>query len=85
MMPNFSFNFLILSSDSHFQATNSEMALKYSQFVAAGPTFDQQPPFQWSKTEWKKPVGHPDIFKFEPQLLDWKMDNWDINPSVKLE
>jgi len=62
------------------KATNSQLARTLSQFVVAGPTWDQQPPFQWSKTEWKKPLGHPDIFKFEPSLLDWTSDEW-INPD----
>ena len=49
---------------------------KLAQFIAGGPTFDQQTPFQWSKTEWKTPLGHPDIFKFAPVLLDWSTDDW---------
>ena len=53
------------------------LAKKFSQIVAGGPTFDQQPPFRWSKTEWKKPLGHPDVFRFEPRLLDWNMEKWD--------
>lgn len=56
------------------------MAKKLSQFIVAGPTFDQQPPFQWSKTEWKKPLGHPDQFKFEPALLDWNIEDWAVDP-----
>jgi len=62
------------------KATNSRLAKGLSQFIVAGPTWDQQEPFQWSKTEWKQPAGHPDIFQFEPSILDWKAQSWiDIN------
>jgi len=56
------------------------MAKDLSQYIVAGPTFDQQPPFQWSKTEWKRPLGHPDIFKFKPTLLDWSLEEWAQEP-----
>ena len=39
----------------------------------SGPTFDQQPPFQWSKVDFELTSlhwGHPDIFKFDP--IQWK-------------
>lgn len=63
------------------KATSFAMAKKLSQFIVAGPTFDDQPPFQWSKTEWKRPLGHPDIFKFEPLLLDWSLEQWTDHPD----
>lgn len=62
------------------KATNSRMAQTFSQFIVAGPTFDQQPPFKWSDTEWKKPLGLPDEFKFEPALLDWNLEEWAQEP-----
>lgn len=63
------------------KATNAGMSKKLSQFVVAGPTSDQQAPFQWSKTEWKRPLGHPDVFKFEPNLLDWTLEDWTDKPT----
>ncbi|KRY79345.1 putative phospholipase B-like 2, partial [Trichinella pseudospiralis] len=57
------------------KATNVEMALRL-QFVAiSGPTYDTQPPFQWSKTEWHNKLshfGHPDLFVFPPVKHKWK-------------
>lgn len=53
--------------------TNMTM-IKDLQFIAiGGPTHDQQPPFQWSKSDFgpKTPhQGHPDIFKFDPIMFD---------------
>ena len=53
------------------KATNFKLSKDLSCFAVSGPTSDQQPPFQWSKTEWKKPVGHPDLWNFETQLVKW--------------
>lgn len=59
------------------KATNSRLAKTLSQFIVAGPTYDQVEPFQWSKyPEWTKPKGHPDLFKFAPSILDWKSQTW---------
>ena len=33
--------------------------------AVAGPTWDQQPVFKWSTSGGKRPLGHPDQFKFE--------------------
>jgi len=46
------------------------------EFIAiAGPTYDQQPPFQWSKTDFEATTphhGHPDLFKFDPIQWRWQ-------------
>ena len=39
----------------------------------SGPTYDQQPPFQWSKTDFVDTTlhwGHPDLFQFDP--IQWQ-------------
>ena len=52
------------------------------QFVAVGgPTFDNVPPFQWSKTDFNvSRVGHPDVWQFDPVVTDW---NWDLKMKFK--
>ncbi|XP_037078571.1 LOW QUALITY PROTEIN: putative phospholipase B-like 2, partial [Pollicipes pollicipes] len=46
------------------------------EFISiAGPTYDQQPPFQWSKADFAATTahqGHPDLFKFEPIQWRWQ-------------
>lgn len=47
---------------------------KTLQMVAqAGPTYDQQPVFQWSTSPYasKSHEGHPDRFDFLPVLIKW--------------
>ncbi|XP_043199589.1 putative phospholipase B-like 2 [Amphibalanus amphitrite] len=43
------------------------------EFISiAGPTYDQQPPFQWSKADFVDTTphwGHPDLFQFDP--IQW--------------
>lgn len=56
------------------------MAQSFSQYIVGGPTYDQQPSFKWSDTEWKRPLGLPDEFKFEPTLLDWNLEEWAEEP-----
>ena len=45
------------------------------QFVAAGgPTYDDLPAFQWSKTDFEKNTphfGHPDKWEFKPIVHEW--------------
>ena len=47
---------------------------KTLEFIAvSGPTYDQLPPFQWSKTDFADAcphVGHPDLWKFESIHFD---------------
>ena len=46
------------------------------EFVAfGGPTYDDLPPFQWSKVDFGKDTphfGHPDIWQFKPVTHKWK-------------
>jgi len=50
---------------------------KKLQFVAqSSPTFDNLPPFQWSKADFADDtphVGMPDLWNFEPVTHDWQM------------
>ena len=44
------------------------------EFISiAGPTYDQQPAFQWSLADFADTTphqGHPDLFKFDP--IQWR-------------
>ncbi|KAK3737518.1 hypothetical protein QZH41_010630 [Actinostola sp. cb2023] len=57
------------------QITSSELFKKFQCHAVSGPTHDQQPVFQWSKTEWKRPLGHPDKFDFSPVVVSWDSEN----------
>ncbi|EDO39917.1 predicted protein [Nematostella vectensis] len=59
----------------HPQITSFELFQKFQCIAVSGPTHDQQPAFQWSTSEWEKPLGHPDKFDFEPVKVSW--DNKD--------
>lgn len=47
------------------------------QFIAvSGPTYDNVPAFKWSETDFANTTphfGHPDLFRFEPVLNQWKL------------
>jgi hypothetical protein len=45
---------------------NYELFTKSTVTATCGPTHQGLPPFQWSKTEWTRPLGHPDVFMFDP-------------------
>ena len=59
------------------QLTNMTM-FKSQQFIAiGGPTYDQQPPFQWSKSDFGPTtphISHPDLWKFGPVMFDGSVD-----------
>ena len=59
---------------------------KNLEFIAvSGPTYDQQPPFQWSKADFADAcphVGQPDIFKFETIHYDGSF-NIDAQGEMK--
>ena len=42
-------------------------------WAAAGPTWDDQPPFRWSTSDWANVshVGMPDLAKFDPILVTY--------------
>lgn len=49
--------------------TNREMFQNLEFVAVSGPTYDQQPPFDWTKADFSKDCphnGHPDVFKFNP-------------------
>ncbi len=44
---------------------------------SSGPTFEEQPPFQWSKSGFTPvPLGHPDLWNFEPVHVSWNSNYW---------
>ncbi|XP_074643309.1 putative phospholipase B-like 2 [Tubulanus polymorphus] len=53
--------------------TSYSLSKKMRFLSVCGPTSDTQPPFQWSKSDYKAVPheGHPDLFKFPPVLHDW--------------
>lgn len=54
--------------------TNSEMVKTLQCVAVSGPTHDQQPVFKWSTSGWKRPMGHPDAWDFEPVTVKWDED-----------
>ncbi|XP_052256063.1 putative phospholipase B-like 2 isoform X2 [Dreissena polymorpha] len=49
--------------------TNLDMFQRLEFIAVSGPTWDQLPPFQWSKADFAAACphnGHPDVFKFDP-------------------
>lgn len=55
------------------KATSSTLAKSLSLVAECGPTHDQQPIFQWSKSPYANSPhkGHVDIFDFKPELFNW--------------
>ncbi|XP_064610891.1 putative phospholipase B-like 2 [Liolophura sinensis] len=53
--------------------TNYAMSQMMEMIVISGPTFDQQPPFQWSTSQFSNVShrGQPDLFKFDPVHVSW--------------
>lgn len=51
--------------------TSSELFARLSCKATSGPTFDQQPAFQWSTSGFPRPLGHPDKWNFPPVLVQW--------------
>ncbi|XP_033098666.1 putative phospholipase B-like 2 [Anneissia japonica] len=57
------------------KVTSYTMHKTMSMIAVAGPTSDQQPPFQWSISDYKDKLfhlGQPDIFDFGPVHVNWK-------------
>jgi len=77
---NGTYPFSALGHRSHgatdMKATNYGL-FKRLQFVGiSGPTYDDLPPFTWSKTDFAATTphfGHPDVFKFGPVTYDWTL------------
>ena len=53
----------------HLQV-NYELFKNFTVVATSGPTHQELPPFKWSDTEWARPKGHPDEFKFQP-VFNW--------------
>ena len=53
----------------------SHELLEQLQFVAvSSPAYDDVPPFQWSKADFRDEVSHygmPDLWNFEPVIYNW--------------
>ncbi|XP_020631773.1 putative phospholipase B-like 2 [Orbicella faveolata] len=54
------------------KVTNSELIKELQCMAVSGPTHDQQPVFKWSTSGWKRPMGHPDAWDFEPVKVTWE-------------
>ncbi|KAK7477434.1 hypothetical protein BaRGS_00031336 [Batillaria attramentaria] len=52
--------------------TSSKMFRSLSMVAVGGPTWDENPPFQWSKSDFVNlsHVGQPDLWKFSPFLFN---------------
>ncbi|XP_064392247.1 putative phospholipase B-like 2 [Halichondria panicea] len=54
------------------KVTNYKMFQSHSCMASSGPTFEEQPPFQWSKSGFTPvPLGHPDVWNFKPVHVSW--------------
>lgn len=53
--------------------TTYNLQKQYKFIAYAGPTYDQQPAFQWSKSDFMSipHKGHPDLWKFKPTVHQW--------------
>lgn len=54
------------------KVTNSELIKELQCMAVSGPTHDQQPVFKWSTSGWKRPMGQPDAWDFEPIKVTWE-------------
>lgn len=73
---NGTYPFAALGHRSHgatdAKITNSELFKTLEFLAVSGPTHDPLPPFQWSKSGLNDlHEGHPDIWKFKPEIHRW--------------
>ncbi|XP_068679671.1 putative phospholipase B-like 2 [Montipora foliosa] len=59
--------------------TNSEMIKSLECLAVSGPTHDQQPVFKWSTSGWDRPLGHPDVWDFEPLVVKWNESRYEFS------
>ncbi|CAN0394792.1 putative phospholipase B-like 2 isoform X2 [Lampetra fluviatilis] len=54
--------------------TSKAMVPRLEMVAQSGPTWDQQPPFQWSKSPFPSlsHVGQPDLWSFLPEHISWR-------------
>ena len=58
-----------------FKITSWDLSQKLKIYVVSGPTNDQNPTFEWSKSPFRntaKHRGHPDKWDFKPFVHKWK-------------
>lgn len=62
------------SGSTDMKLVNLDLFLLQRFIAWAGPTYDDLPPFQWSKTDFLSlpHYGMPDKFEFEPLIHKWK-------------
>ncbi|XP_071504037.1 putative phospholipase B-like 2 [Diadema antillarum] len=62
-----------LHGATDMKVTTSSMVKELSMVAVCGPTTDQQPPFQWSKSDFNQTLhlGQPDLFDFKPITVKW--------------
>jgi len=56
------------------KATNYALAAIQSFVAQSGPTNQQQPPFDWSKSDYRDSLPHsmqPDLWQFDPIVIRW--------------
>ena len=63
------------------KATSYELSKRHEITGISGPTWDDQPPFQWSKMtaeeQEKAPhIGHPDLWNFGPVTHQWSLPSF---------
>ncbi|XP_072352395.1 putative phospholipase B-like 2 isoform X1 [Scyliorhinus torazame] len=74
---NGTYPFSALGQRSHggtdMKVTSFELHKTYQMIAVNGPTWDEVPAFQWSKSPFSKlmHMGHPDLWKFLPVLVQW--------------
>ncbi|XP_072443457.1 putative phospholipase B-like 2 [Chiloscyllium punctatum] len=74
---NGTYPFSALGQRSHggtdMKVTSFELHKNYQMIAVSGPTWDQVPAFQWSKSPFSKLMhkGQPDLWKFLPVMVQW--------------
>lgn len=74
---NGSYPFQALHQRAHggidVKVTSVALAKYMSMLAASGPTWDQLPPFQWSKSPFHNMLhmGQPDLWMFSPVRVPW--------------
>lgn len=82
--PNGSYPFPSLGNAAYgsidMKLTNYSMQQQYQFIAYSGPTYDKQPPFEWSSSIYTDipHLGHPDLWKFDPVLHQWLNTGYKI-------
>ncbi|XP_060577603.1 putative phospholipase B-like 2 [Ruditapes philippinarum] len=66
--------------------TNYAMYQSLEFIAVSGPTYDQLPPFQWSKADFAKDCphhGHPDVYKFDPVHFNGTLSS--VRPFITVQ